>query len=171
MILKTSSFKWATVLLVATVSVSAPLWAASKDVGAQAQRASEPPISTVTWSAQDLQRIIKADDLKGSPFREDGVTYGTPTWVWCDEVDGALYVRAYSGTASRWYQAAITQKAGRVRVDGVDYEVTFEDAGSDDEAAIDAAYEAKYGSAEESFAVPIMQGEGPKGASVRVSPR
>ncbi|KRC39036.1 MULTISPECIES: DUF2255 family protein [Oerskovia] len=123
------------------------------------------------WTTDQLRTIIEHEDLFVSPFREDGVTYGTPTQTWALVVDGKVYVRAANGKDSRWYQAAITQKAGRVRVDGVDYEVTFEDAGSDDEAAIDAAYEAKYGSAEESFAVPIMQGEGPKGASVRVSPR
>ena len=123
------------------------------------------------WTADQLRTIVEHEDLFVSPFREDGVAYGTPTQTWALVVDGKVYVRAANGKDSRWYQVAITQKAGRVRVDGVDYEVTFEDAGSADEASIDAAYEAKYGSAEESFAVPIMQGEGPKGASVRVSPR
>ncbi|MFC8936221.1 hypothetical protein ACFT1A_29460 [Rhodococcus sp. NPDC057135] len=40
--------------------------------------------------------------------------------------------------------------------------MTFTDAETDGEAAIDAAYEAKYGHCEESFAVPIMQGEDPQ---------
>ena len=46
-------------------------------------------------------------------------------------------------------------------------DVAFEPAGTDDEAAIDAAYEAKYPG---SSAVPIMQGDGPKAAAVRISP-
>src|SRR6266545_4447349 len=35
-----------------------------------------------TWSKDELRRIAEADDLHISPFREDGVTYGTPTWIW-----------------------------------------------------------------------------------------
>ena len=34
------------------------------------------------------------------------------TWNWSVVVDGALYVRAYNGKASHWYEAALCQKAG-----------------------------------------------------------
>lgn len=33
-------------------------------------------------SKDELRKIAEADDLHISPFREDGVTYGTPTWIW-----------------------------------------------------------------------------------------
>ena len=49
-----------------------------------------------TWSKDELRSIAEADDLHISPFREDGVKYGTPTWIWSVAVDNALYVRAYS---------------------------------------------------------------------------
>jgi hypothetical protein len=65
-----------------------------------------------TWSKDELRRIAEADDLHISPFREDGVTYGTPTWIWSVAVDNVLCVRAYNGLKSRWYQAAARQKAG-----------------------------------------------------------
>lgn len=68
----------------------------------------------MNWSRDELSRIDHADDLKIAPLREDGITYGTPTWVWEVVVDGALYVRGYNGQKSRWYQAAIRQKAGRI---------------------------------------------------------
>jgi len=29
----------------------------------------------VNWSAEELRRIVEADDLKIAPFRDDGVTY------------------------------------------------------------------------------------------------
>ena len=77
------------------------------------------------WSEDELHRISKADDLHVSPFREDGVTYGTPTWVWCVVIDDAVFARAYNGAASCWYQAALRQRAGRVTVDGMTKEVTF----------------------------------------------
>src|SRR5207247_200659 len=56
------------------------------------------------WSKEELRRIAEADDLHISPFREDGVTYGTPTWIWSVAVGDGLYVRAYNGQKSRWYQ-------------------------------------------------------------------
>ena len=63
------------------------------------------------WQQQDLQKIANSDDLHIAPFREDGATYGTPTWIWSVRVDDALYVRGYNGKKSRWYQAAAQQKA------------------------------------------------------------
>jgi hypothetical protein len=54
-----------------------------------------------TWSKDELHKIAEADDLHISPFREDGVTYGTPTWIWSVAVDDVLYVRAYNGQNSR----------------------------------------------------------------------
>jgi hypothetical protein len=121
-----------------------------------------------TWTDEQLKAIANNEDLFVSPFREDGTTYGTPTQTWALVVGDDVYVRAASGPESRWYQAAIHQKAGRVRVNGTNYEVIFEAAGDTDEAAIDAAYVAKYGN---SSAVPIMKGAGPKAAAVRISPR
>jgi hypothetical protein len=91
-----------------------------------------------------------------------------PTLVWPLVVGGEVYVRAANGQQSRWYAAALSQKAGRIRVGGKDYEVTFEPAGNETASAIDAAYEEKY---KGSSAVPIMQGERPKSATVRISPR
>lgn len=120
------------------------------------------------WSLEQLTMISETDDLFVPPFREDGTTYGTPTQTWALVVDDKVYVRAANGQASRWYQAAIAQKAGRVRVDGQFWNVYFEPAGDADEAAIDAAYEAKYPG---SSAVSTMQGDGPKSAAVRISPR
>ncbi|AQU70230.1 DUF2255 family protein [Streptomyces niveus] len=121
-----------------------------------------------SWSQTQLRAIAENTDFFVSPFREDGTTYGTPTQTWALVVDGDVYVRAVNGRQSSWYQAAISQKAGRVRVAGKYYEVTFEPADSSVDTAVDAAYEEKYPG---SSAVPIMQGEGPKSATVRISPR
>ncbi|MFE4612033.1 DUF2255 family protein [Streptomyces niveus] len=121
-----------------------------------------------SWSQTQLRAIAENTDLFVSPFREDGTTYGTPTQTWALVVDGDVYVRAVNGRQSSWYQAAISQKAGRVRVAGKYYEVAFEPADSSVDTAVDAAYEEEYPG---SSAVPIMQGEGPKSATVRISPR
>jgi hypothetical protein len=79
-----------------------------------------------TGSKDELHKIAQADDLHISPFRDDGVTYGTPTWIWSVAVDDALYVRGYNGQNSRWYQAAVRQKAGRIIAAGMVKEVMFE---------------------------------------------
>jgi hypothetical protein len=63
--------------------------------------------------------IAEADGLHIAPFREDGATYGTPRWIWSVAVDGDLYVRAYNGQKSRWYHAAVRQKAGRITAAGM----------------------------------------------------
>ena len=79
----------------------------------------------VAWSSNELQSIARTDDLHISPLREDGKTYGTPTWIWSVVVDGDLYVRGYNGQQSRWYQAALAQRAGRIRAAGMTKEVVF----------------------------------------------
>ena len=96
------------------------------------------------WPKEELRKFAETDDLHISPFREDGKTYGSPTWIWSVVVDDALYVRAYNGQNSRWYKAAMQQKAGRITAAGMTKEVTFEsiDGGMNDR--IDDAYRAKY---------------------------
>ena len=92
------------------------------------------------WLKDELKKIAEADNLHISPLREDGVTYGTPTWIWSVAVDGALYVRGYNGQKSRWYQAAVRQKAGRIAAAGMAREVRFEPVTGALNDRIDDAY-------------------------------
>src|SRR3954465_9095721 len=73
----------------------------------------------LSWTKAELGKIADSDDLHVSSFREDGKTYGTPTWIWSVAVDDDLYVRAYNGQDSRWYGAAVRQKAGRIIAAGM----------------------------------------------------
>jgi len=41
-------------------------------------------------------------------------------------VEGELYVRAYNGQRSRWYQAAARQRAGRITAAGMTRDVAFD---------------------------------------------
>src|SRR2546422_1995095 len=97
-----------------------------------------------TWSKNELRKIAEADDLHVSPLRDDGVTYGTPTWIWSVAVGDTLYVRAYNGQNSRWYQAAVRQTAGRITAAGMTKEVTFQPVDGPINERIDDAYRAKY---------------------------
>ena len=78
-----------------------------------------------SWSAEELARIATADDLHVAPYRADGITLGTPTWIWSVMVDGHLFIRPYNGLRSHWYQAAVTQQAGQVTTGGRTYDVGF----------------------------------------------
>jgi hypothetical protein len=97
-----------------------------------------------SWRKDELKKIADTDDLRISPFREDGMTLGTPTWIWSVVVDDALYVRAYSGPSSRWYKAAMRQKRGRITAAGVTKNVAFEPVDGPINDDIDEPYREKY---------------------------
>lgn len=120
------------------------------------------------WSNDDVRRIAAADDLHIAPFRDDGETYGTPTWIWPVVVDDSLYVRAYNGQNSRWYKSALRQKAGRITVAGMIAEVSFEAVAGSNNDRIDEAYRAKYAS---SAYLGSMIGARSRSATVRIIPR
>jgi hypothetical protein len=120
------------------------------------------------WSKEELRRIAEADDLHISPFREDGVTYGTPTWIWSVAVGDGLYVRAYNGQKSSWYQAATRHKAGRIIAAGMTKEVAFELVEGPINDLIDEAYRKKYRGSP--YLSPMIGGRA-RSATVRVVPR
>lgn len=124
--------------------------------------------ATMTWSQDELRKIVAVDDLHIAPFRDDGVTYGTPTWIWSVAVDGSLYVRAYNGKSSRWYQAAAKQKAGRIIAAGMTKEVTFELVDGEINDRIDEAYRARYRG---SPYLDAMISPRSRAATVRIVPR
>ncbi|MBY5779608.1 DUF2255 family protein [Rhizobium leguminosarum] len=122
----------------------------------------------MNWLDNELSEIDQADDLKIAPFREDGATCGTPTWIWEVVVDGALYVRGYHGQKSRWYQAAVHRKAGRIIAAGMTRTVAFEPVDGPINDRIDDAYRAKYGKSQ--YLAPMVSARA-RAATVRITPR
>lgn len=96
------------------------------------------------WNAAFLNRITQADGLRIAPLRDDGVTLGTPTFIWAVVAEGRLFVRAYSGTGSSWYRAALRQLAGRIQLAEEGFDVRFAPVAAGLKPAIDAAYRTKY---------------------------
>lgn len=93
----------------------------------------------------ELQLINTTDDLKIAPLRRDGITYGTPTWIWNVVVENELYVRAYNGKKSSWYQSAITQGVGKIYAAGMEKKVRYIAVDDDGlNTKIDEAYKTKY---------------------------
>jgi hypothetical protein len=119
-------------------------------------------------SKDELRKIAEADDLHVSPFRVDGVTYGTPTWIWSVAVGDSLYVRAYNGQNSSWYKAAVRQRAGRITAAGLTREVTFEPVEGAINDRIDDAYREKYKGSP--YLAPMI-GARARSATVKVTPR
>ncbi|SDT04252.1 hypothetical protein SAMN04489751_3590 [Brevibacterium sandarakinum] len=121
-----------------------------------------------TWTESELQSFAPADDFHVSPYREDGTTPGTPTFIWSVVADGNLYIRPYNGPGSRWYRAAIAQKAGRIRLAGAEHEVAFAPADAGVLDVVDEAYRDKYSG---SPYVAAVVADGPRSTTVRVTPR
>lgn len=122
----------------------------------------------MTWSNDELRKIAVTDDLHIAPFRPDGKTYGTPTWIWSVVVEESLYVRAYNGRHSRWYRAALSQKAGRITAAGMTREIVFDPVEEAIIDRVDGAYRARYRS---SRYLDPMVGADARSATVRVTPR
>ncbi|MDE4618517.1 DUF2255 family protein [Sinorhizobium meliloti] len=120
------------------------------------------------WPTDELRQIAESDDLHIAPFRENGRTYGTLTWIWSVVVDGELYVRGYNGQQSRWYQAAIRQKAGRITAAGMTKEVSFAPVEGAINDQIDEGYRRKYATSR--YLAPMI-GERARAATVKITPK
>lgn len=102
---------------------------------------------STTLTSTEIATIGAKDDFHIAPLRVDGKTYGTPTWIWSVVVEGNLYVRAYHGIKSRWYQSAIKQKTGKIEAANMVKQIRFEPVTTVDiNSKIDAAYRQKYSS-------------------------
>lgn len=122
----------------------------------------------MSWPKDELRKIAGSDDLHISPFCDDGITYGTPTWIWSVVVRGEVYARAYNGRQSTWYQAALRQKAGRIKVAGMTKEVGFEPVNRPVGDRVDDAYRAKYRG---NPYLNSMIGARARAATIKITPR
>lgn len=121
------------------------------------------------WDQEELSNIIQEDDLHVAPLRKETQVCGTPTWIWCVQSHGELYIRAYNGTGSRWYQSALSQCEGRIFACGKGYEVSFtpiKDAQIN--ADVDEAYREKY---KQSSYLSSMISERARAATMKVTLR
>jgi hypothetical protein len=119
------------------------------------------------WDEVILQEIAQTDDLHIAPFREDGVTIGTPTWIWSVVVDGRLFVRAYNGRRSRWYRSAMIRGAGQITAAGHTVGVSYAPADPELQEDIDAAYRQKHAG---DYYLGHMVGAGSRAATVEITP-
>ncbi len=97
------------------------------------------------WIRHDLERIGAAEVLQLATFKKDG-TLRRPVVIGVVRVSDELYVRAYRGRETAWFQHIQRRPEGRIEAGGVTKDVTLVDASSDGALnnQIDAAYQSKY---------------------------
>ncbi len=98
------------------------------------------------WTADELNRIGKAGELRIASLRRDG-TLRNPVIIWVVRIGDDLYVRSVNGRDSAWFRGVQVRHEGHIVAGGVDKDVTFVEAEGDAalHQEIDAAYKAKYG--------------------------
>jgi hypothetical protein len=97
------------------------------------------------WIQKNLERIGAADELQLTSFKQDS-TRRLPVTIWVVRVDDDVYVRAYRGHETAWFQHVQRRPEGRIEAGEVTKDVTLVDASSDGALGnqIDAAYQSKY---------------------------
>ncbi len=96
-----------------------------------------------TWTADELDRIGSAGELRLASRRGDGSLRPYVT-MWVVRSGDGLYVRSAYGPRNPWYRRAIASGTGRIRADGIEQDVSFASACQAVQADVDAAYHAKY---------------------------
>jgi hypothetical protein len=122
-----------------------------------------------TWTAEELDKVGFADELKIAALRPDG-SLRAYTTIWVVRVGDDLYVRSYRGRDSDWFRSVLRRPEGRIRAGGVDREVTFVEPGDADNAAIDQAYRDKYSRFGSAYVDPMV-GPNATAATLRLVPR
>ena len=95
------------------------------------------------WTAAELERLDRPDELQVSSHRPDGSLRPFVT-VWFVRAGDALYVRSAYGPANGWFRRAQASGTGRIRAGGIEKDVTFVAPDASEHDAIDAAYHRKY---------------------------
>jgi hypothetical protein len=95
------------------------------------------------WTSDELTKIGTVEELEIAPLRRDG-TLQRPVPVWVVRLGDDLYVRSVNGRSAGWFHAAQACHQRRIRVAGIEKDVTFVEM-DDRNDEIDGAYRAKYG--------------------------
>ncbi len=94
------------------------------------------------WTSDELKKIGDAEELEIQSRREDG-TLRNPVTIWVVRQGDDLYVRAVKGRGG-WFRGTQTKHEGQIEAGGVKKDVTFVDADTSLNDAIDAIYREKY---------------------------
>jgi hypothetical protein len=123
---------------------------------------------TTDWDRPVLDTLASTDEVGISSFRADGTLRPYVT-IWAVVADGGVYVRSAYGAGNGWYRRAVASGSGRLRLRGVEHDVTFEQPEDAVQQAVDQAYRDEYGAAYPSIVRGIV---GPDwyGVTLRLDP-
>ena len=122
-----------------------------------------------TWTADELQRIDNASELRVTSQRADG-TLRPFTTIWHTVLGDALYLRSAHGPENGWFRRAKQAGVGRVSAGGIEKDVTFELADPAVRDELTAALHRKY----DRFGpgpIAAITGDDVLGTTLRVLPR
>jgi hypothetical protein len=102
---------------------------------------------TAVWTPEQLARVGQSEELQIATRRADGTLR---RWVpiWVVAVDGQVYVRTWHRRTTGWFGQVLTEPRARIRVPGLEADVTVEDVGDGSgqlRASVDEVYRMKYG--------------------------
>jgi hypothetical protein len=104
-------------------------------------------MTTARWSDEDLRLIDAAEELQIAVRRADGsLRRWVPIWVVCAGTQA--YVRTWYRRDTGWFGQALSAQRARIRVPGLEADVTIEDIGDASAqvtADVNDAYRTKYG--------------------------
>jgi hypothetical protein len=121
---------------------------------------------TSNWSAEDLERISKSEEIQIAPDRTDG-SPGRPTTIWVVRLGDNLFVRSGGGPSGTWYRHAKAIGQGRISTGTDERAVTFELNPNADGTAIDTAYRTKYRA---DPSLPLLLSPAARSATLRLCP-
>jgi hypothetical protein len=94
-------------------------------------------------TSDQLDKFGGAEEIEIASVRRDG-TLRKPVTIWAVRHGDDLYVRSVGGRSAYWFRSTQETHEGRIRSGGVQQDVTFVEAGHDNDDELDAAYRAKY---------------------------
>ena len=107
----------------------------------------------VSWSSEQLDQLGRSRELQIASRRNDGTLRSwVPIWVVC--AGGSVYVRTWYRHTTGWFGHVIDRPEARIRVTGLEADVTIADVGRDGAAlreTVDAAYRTKYAPGDQSM--------------------
>lgn len=119
------------------------------------------------WSPDELAQLNRAGEIRVAGRRLDG-SLRTLVTIWHVVVDGALYARSARGADGQWYRGVSRHHEGAITWnDGQPRAAAFIPDPAQD-AAIDAAYVAKYGNGS---ATTVITRPEARATTLRIEPR
>jgi hypothetical protein len=95
------------------------------------------------WTTDQLDRVASAEEVQIASVRRDGVL-SKPVTVRVVRQGDDIFVRSVRGRSAHWFRGTQERNEGRIRVAGVQQDVTFVDADHNIDDEVDTAYRAKY---------------------------